>query len=55
MRETRPRVGLIPTIESRYAGTMVEPDVSVPIVVAAIELAAAIADPLEEPPGSPLS
>jgi len=42
-RDVRPRVGLIPTIESRDAGTMIEPDVSVPMVVAAIELVAAIA------------
>lgn len=52
-RDVRPTVGFIPTTLFMLAGDMMLPSVSVPSVTAARPIDAAMAEPDEEPPGSP--
>src|SRR3984893_2695872 len=51
-RDTRPYVGLKPTVPQKAAGWRMEPPVSVPRVAAARSAATAAAEPPEEPPGT---
>jgi hypothetical protein len=51
-RETRPYVGLNPTIPQSAAGWRTDPPVSVPSAHTASPAATAAAEPPEEPPGT---
>ena len=51
VRLTRPTVGRRPTMPCADAGLMIEPEVSVPMVIAARPDAAAVPEPDDEPPG----
>ena len=50
--EIAPWEGLYPQTPQLLAGTLIEPPVSVPIAKSTDPLATAVADPLEEPPGT---
>ena len=52
-RDVRPTVGLIPTTLFTPDGDMMLPSVSVPRVMAARPIDAAMAEPDDEPRGSP--
>src|SRR5688572_23198632 len=53
-RETRPYVGLIPTMPQSDAGCRTEPPVSEPSATGTIRAATAAAEPPDDPPGTRL-